>query len=230
MLDVSLTEAPCERLPDYLRDVYTWAYLTPWLARALDNKLVVQAILWGNAQKLTDAVLERLEPGMEVMQPAAVYGDFSRQVGGRIGEAGMLTVRDVANLQVELTRRKVAGLPQVAVELHDASLPAATHFDAVACFFLLHEVPDEVKRQIVPAMLHQVRGKGQAIFVDYHRPRPGHPLAPLMRLVFRYLEPFATGLWRHEIVELAGSAASDFRWSKSTRFGGLYQVVVAERI
>jgi hypothetical protein len=46
--------------------------------------------------------------------------------------------------------------------------------------------------------------------------------------VNRWLEPFAATMWRHEIRELAAQA-QDFVWSKRTRFGGVYQVVLAER-
>ena len=230
MLDFPSPEAPGEALPDYLRDVYGWAYLTPWSAGLLDRQLVVQAILWGNAQKLIDAVLAELKPGDRVLQPAAVYGDYSRQVAQRIGAEGALTVRDIAMLQVALTRRKLADLPQVTVDWGDATSMTDSRFDAVTCFFLLHEVPDEIKPQIVAAMLGQTGPGGKAIFVDYHRPRPWHPLKMVMRHVFKRLEPFAISLWSQEIEALAGDLGSSFRWRKSTRFGGLYQVVVAERV
>ena len=219
-----------EVLPDYLRTVYNWAYLTPWLASLLDRQVVVQAILWGNAQKLIDEVLSEIGPGQSVFQPAAVYGDFSRQVAGAIGDRGRLEVRDIAPLQVNLTRRKLADLPQAHVAWGDAGAPAETApFDRVACFFLLHEVPDDMKKRIAAAMLSLVAPGGKAVFVDYHRPRRWHPLKPLMRKVFERLEPFAFGLWEREIEAWAGPLAEDFTWRKRTRFGGLYQVVIAER-
>lgn len=215
-------------LPAYLREVYNWAYLTPWLAGLLDRQLVVQAILWGNAQKLIDDTLAEIGPGQRVFQPAAVYGDFSRQLGQKVGPEGRLDVRDIAPLQVNLTRRKLADLPQAHVAWGDAAAPAEDGlYDAVACFFLLHEVPDEIKSRIAGAMLSLVRPGGKAIFVDYHRPSRWHPLKPLMSKIFEHLEPFAPGMWDKEIEAWAGSAARDFTWRKKTRFGGLYQIVVA---
>jgi len=217
-------------LPRYLSDVYGWAYLTPWTAWLLDRQWVVQSILWGNAQRLIDEVLGLISAGDRVFQPAAVYGDFSRQLAQRIGSAGHLRIGDIAPLQVALTRRKTADLPQVKVVLGDASRPQPGSFDAVTCFFLLHEVPDQVKRGITAAMLAPLRSGGKAIFVDYHRPRPFHPLKPLMRWIFKRLEPFADSLWHAEIEQLAGPQADRFRWNKHTRFGGLYQIVIAERV
>jgi SAM-dependent methyltransferase len=217
-------------LPDYLRSVYNWAYLTPWLARLLDRQLVVQAILWGNAQKLIDEVLGELSPGQTVFQPAAVYGDFSRQVAHAVGPGGRLEVRDIAPLQVNLTRRKLADLPQARVGWGDAAAPSGgARYDRVACFFLLHEVPDDVKERVAEAMLSLVAPGGKAVFVDYHRPGRLHPLKPLMRKVFDRLEPFAPALWDREIESWAGPLAEAFTWRKRTRFGGLYQIVTAER-
>jgi len=219
-------------LPAYLREVYGWAYLTPWLAGYLDRQIVVQTILWGNAQRLIDDVLAEIRPGDYVFQPAAVYGDFSRQVARKVGPRGRLDVRDIAPLQIDLVRAKLADLPQARVSHGDAANPNPDEerTNVVACFFLLHEVPDEVKVKITRAMLDLVASGGKAVFVDYHRPGRFHPLKPLMRRIFRWLEPFASSMWRHEISDWAGPAGAGFRWRKRNRFGGMYQIVVAERL
>jgi ubiquinone/menaquinone biosynthesis C-methylase UbiE len=230
LLDLSSPRMPAIPIPDYLRDVYSWAYLTPWLTRILDRQVVVQTILWGNAQRLIDDVLAAVKPGERIFQPAAVYGSFSRQLAGQIGREGRLEVRDIAPLQVALTRQKLKGLAQVHVACGNAVNPERREFDAVACFFLLHEVPDDVKVQIVQAMLRLVRPGGRAIFVDYHRPHRWHPLKPVMQRVFAWLEPFALTMWSRQIEDLAGMNATAFRWSKRTRFLELYQTVIAERV
>jgi SAM-dependent methyltransferase len=230
LLDRPSSRLTASPLPDYLRNVYAWAYLTPWLTGFLDRQVVVQAILWGNAQRLIGDVLAAVKPGDRVFQPAAVYGSFSRQLAQRIGRNGRLDVCDIAPLQVALTRQKLAGLPQVHVACCNAVDPEPREFDAVACFFLLHEVPDDVKVQIVRAMLQVVRPGGKAIFSDYHRPHRWHPLKPVMQRVFAWLEPFALTMWSREIEDLAGTSAAAFRWSKRTSFIGLYQTVTAERI
>ena len=232
VLDRTPPELAEKPIPAYMRDVYTWAYLTPWLAELLDRQIVVQSILWGNAQKLIADVLAQINPGDRIYQPAAVYGSLSRQLAERIGPHGRLEVRDISPLQVGRTRIKLASVPQAHVERGDAAEPdsEAEDFDAVTCFFLLHEVPDDVKLQVVPAMLALVKPGGQAIFVDYHRPGPWHPLRPLMRFVYWWLEPYAMTMWSQEIQQMAGPRGIGFRWSKRTRFGGLYQMVIAERL
>ena len=217
------------QVPAYLREVYAWAYLTPAFARVLDRQPVVQAILWGNARRLAARVVSEMQPGWRVLQPAAVYGTFSRQLAAALGPNGSLTVSDIVPLQVELTHDKLADLPQARADLCDAAEPGRGPYDAVTCFFLLHEVPEDMKTRIGQALLGIVGLGGKAVFVDYHRPHPAHPLRPVMQLVFACLEPFAHTLWTRCIPDYAGSLATQFDWRKETLFGGLYQIVVATR-
>ena len=102
------TSAVPRELPDYLRDTYTWAYLDhrtlPWL----DRPVVVSAILWGNAARLMSRAVSEFQPGQQVLQAAAVYGDFSPRLARQLGDSGELLVLDVAPIQIANTRRKLA--------------------------------------------------------------------------------------------------------------------------
>jgi SAM-dependent methyltransferase len=216
-------------LPDYLRNTYSWAYLNPVSRAVFDQWFIVQAILWGNAGRLVRAVLDELEPGQRVLQTACVYGNFSNKLAEHLGPDGCLDVIDVAPIQVHHTRRKLQSLPQASVRLADAARPGgAGPYDAVCCFFLLHEVPKAYKTRIVDAVLNSLAPGGKAVFVDYHRPRPGHPLRLVMTSVFALLEPYAREIWEDEI-EAYASEHDGYRWSKETFFGGLYQKVVVQR-
>ena len=135
MPDATMHIDPSALIPDYLRDVYTWAYLTPLATKIFDRQFVVQAILWGNAQRLINDVLAEVTAGDQVFQPAAVYGTFSRQVAQRIGPLGQLDVRDIAPIQVALTRRKLDGLPQAHVAWADAATPMPGHTTWLPAFF-----------------------------------------------------------------------------------------------
>ncbi|WP_404378922.1 rhodoquinone biosynthesis methyltransferase RquA [Caenispirillum salinarum] len=215
-------------VPAYLSETYTWAYLSDLGTKVFDKHLIVQAILWGNADRLIDSVVAELKPGWRVLQPACVYGDFSLRLARALGPTGRLDVRDIAPIQVALTRRKLAGVAQATVDQEDAAAPGKGPYDAVACFFLLHEVPEEYKRAIVNNMLDAVGPDGTVIFVDYHRPRAAHPLKPVMSLVFDRLEPFAKALWDREIMDYADHPEA-WTWKKTTVFGGMYQKVIARR-
>lgn len=214
-------------VPAYLKDTYTWAYLSTLGTKIFDRQVVVNTILWGNARRLIRWVTSELRPGQSIMQPAAVYGSFSRDLAQAVGPDGHVEVSDVAPIQVALTRRKLTGVQNADVTCTDATTPNRGPYDVVTCFFLLHEVPDEVKGQIVDALLSSVKPGGQVIFVDYHRPHALHPLRPIMTLVFNLLEPYARALWTKDIQQYAQDG-SRFQWQKETLFGGLYQRVIAK--
>ncbi len=215
-------------IPDYLRETYYWAYLNPRNVRRLDREWVVRAILWQQHNRLTRAALAEIEPGRHVLQTACVYGNFSNKLAEHIGPEGKLEIIDVAEVQVRNCRRKLNGFKHATVRHQDVLYLRDEFFDVVCCYFLMHELPDEYKRGVAPALLNGVRPGGKLVFVDYHKPHWAHPLKPITSFVFDTLEPYAKGLWREEIAEFAG-VDERFAWRKETYFGGLFQKVVATR-
>lgn len=215
-------------LPDYLVKTYHWTYLCERNVRLLDRELVVSFILWGRHRRLRDAAFAEFVPGQQVLQAACVYGDFSVALADHLGPGSRLDVIDIAPLQVERCRRKLSGLGQARVRRADAAVPVPAVYDAVCCYFLLHELPDGHKTAVVDALLGSVKPGGRVVFVDYDRPHWGHPLKLVMSTVFDTLEPFAKGLWEREIEGFA-TDASPYSWTKRRYFGGLYQKVVARR-
>lgn len=226
---VSNSAINADVLPEYLRQTYSWAYLNhrtlPWL----DRSLVVSAILWGNAARLMRAAVAEFSPGSSVLQAACVYGVFSPMLAEQVGAKGTLDVVDVAPIQISNVRKKLAAYPQAVARLADLSEPLGEcTYDGVCCFFLLHEVPENQRRQIVDNLLAAVEPGGKAVFVDYHRCARWNPLAPVMNLVFHTLEPYAPSLLDTPIESMSARATA-FDWTHRTLFGGLYQHVVAVR-
>lgn len=215
-------------VPDYLKNVYQWAYLNPRNAKLLDRELVVNTILWGNSKRLRQAVLDEISAGDSILQAAHVYGDLIPEIAAKTGSQGHLDLVDIAPLQAALAEKKLEQFAHANVRIADASKPNQKQYDLVNCFFLLHEVPDDLKVSIVHQLLKSVKIGGKAIFVDYHKPALWHPLQLLMRLIFKVFEPFATSLWDMDIAVLSNDN-DHFTWSKKTYFGGLYQVYIAER-
>ncbi len=220
--------AAAPAVPDYLQDVYYWAYINPRNVRLLDREIVVRTILWQQHRKLQSAAFVEIEPGQRVLQTACVYGSFSKNLAEHIGPEGSLDVFDVAEIQVINTRRKLRAYPHATVHYGNVLEMDLEPFDTICCYFLLHELPDRYKREAVNLFLNKVVPGGKVVFVDYHKPRWWHPLKPITSLVFDTLEPFAKGLWRKEIRELSDNP-EQFSWRKEPRFGDLFQKVVATR-
>lgn len=219
---------PPPPIPSYLSETYHWAYINERTVPWLDQPLVVSAILWGNARRLMRAACAEFAAGQRVLQAACVYGDFSCQLAEQIGPTGELDIVDVTAIQVRNTRIKLSNYPHAQVHQADLTEPLSRQYDGVCAFFLLHEVPEQQRRQIVDNLLAAVGEGGKAVFVDYHRPAAWHPLRPIMAGVFKYLEPYANSLLDADIARLSARGA-EFEWQRETRFGGLYQHVVATR-
>jgi len=217
-----------QAVPDYMQEVYDWAYVNPRYVNRLDHNWVVRVLLFGNDQRLMRAYLAQIQPGMKVWQVAHVYGDLVRRVALRVGAGGRFDLTDVTPIQVEHATHKLQGMAHARVIHADAARHEGPgDYDLIASFFLLHEVPDSLKHEIVDNMLRQLPEHGRAVFVDYHRPRWWQPIGWLLRWVNARLEPFAHALWQHEIQTYA-SEPERYTWSKRTVFGGVYQVVLVE--
>ncbi|MHA1548987.1 MAG: rhodoquinone biosynthesis methyltransferase RquA, partial [Alphaproteobacteria bacterium] len=186
---VRRAETPDRQVPTYLSETYNWAYLNPGNVRFLDNELVVAGILWGRHNRLRRAAFAEIKPGQNILQPATVYGDFAPALARHIGPEGRLQVLDVAPIQVARCRHKLRDLPQASVRLADAGEFSGKAYDAVCCYFLLHELPPAIKHRVVDTLLASVVPGGRVVFVDYHRPHFAHPLRPIMSVVFNALEP-----------------------------------------
>lgn len=215
-------------IPSYLQDTYYWAYISPRNVRLLDREIVVRTILWQQHNRLQKLAFSEIEPGQRVMQPASVYGSFGPNLAKHVGPGGHVDIVDVARVQVDSASRKLS--PYSWARAHHAN---CLHFnrgpyDVIVCYFLLHEVPNEVKQQVVDHLLSQVGTGGKVVFVDYAKPKWWHPLKLITSIVFDTLEPFAKGLWRHEIRDFA-TDPKGFEWRRETIFGSLFQKAVATR-
>lgn len=223
---VEATDGPA--VPDYLERYYWWAYLRPASLRVFDHPFVVSAILWGQYRRLCEAALAEIRPGERVLQLACVYGDLTTRLRDRLGAQGRLEVVDVAPIQIDNLSAKLGRDHRVVLRVADAAVPGTARFDTVLCFFLLHELPDDQKLRVVDTALDQMAEGGRAVFVDYAQPAWWHPIRPITWAVFALLEPFAATMWRGNIRSLS-SMPDQFRWRNTRLFGGLYQIVVAER-
>jgi ubiquinone/menaquinone biosynthesis C-methylase UbiE len=219
--------------PHYLEKVYWWAYVHPKAVAVFERDWLVSAILFGNYGRLRDAALADLggEVRGHTLQVACAYGNLTTHLQRRLAADSRLDVVDILPIQLSNLDSKLPPDPRVALLHGDASSLAFedASYDQVLLFFLLHEQPEDVRRETLAEAMRVVRPGGKVVIVDYHRPSRWHVLRPLMRLVFRTLEPFAMDLWNHEVLDFMPRHRSPASAAKRTYFGGLYQKLVLVR-
>ena len=219
--------------PHYVEQVYWWAYVHPKAVAVFERDWLVSAILFGNYGRLRDAALADLgaEIGGKTLQVACAYGNLTPHLQRRLAAESRLDVVDILPIQLRNLDAKLERDSRVALLHGDSSSLAFddASYDQVLLFFLLHEQPEEVRRRTLAEAMRVVRPGGKVVIVDYHQPARWHGLRPLMRLVFRTLEPFAMDLWNHEVLDFVPRHLRPASAAKQTYFGGLYQKLVLVR-
>jgi ubiquinone/menaquinone biosynthesis C-methylase UbiE len=217
--------------PRYLLDTYWWAYVHPAAVRFFERQWLVNSILWGNFRRLRDAALEALGPEFDgrTLQIACVYGHLTERLCRRIPVGATLDVVDVLPVQLENLKRKLPADTKVNFRLgNSASLGVeSASYDRVLLFFLLHEQPEEVRRQTLAEAVRVAKPGGKIVILDYHRPSVLHPLRLILAPLLARLEPYALDLWRDELTEWM-PPHTRHGVCKTTYFGELYQRTVLQ--
>ncbi|MDD5030705.1 MAG: rhodoquinone biosynthesis methyltransferase RquA [Rhodoferax sp.] len=225
---------PPVAVPEYLEQTYWWAYTHPNAVRVFERQWLVNLILWGNFSRLRDLALDELSDATNgrLLQVACVYGNFTEKLVERLGPQGHLDVIDVAPVQIKNMHQKLTDQKKVTISQQDASqmhFEDASH-DATLVFFLLHEMPLEVRRKTIAEALRVTKPGGKVVFVDYHRPVTINPFRYIMVPILTTLEPFAMDLWNGQITDWLPTQYQKAPMKKETYFGGLYQKVVLTKL
>ena len=221
------------QIPDYLEETYWWAYLHPKALKFFEREWMVNLILWGNMNRLTQAVIGDLDvsEGSRVLQVACVYGDFSNRLARHLdGSGSRLEIVDVADIQLKNAREKLRGNRNVALHHQDSTsmaFPDASYEETVV-FFLLHEQPEAARRRTIAEAIRVTRPGGRVVFVDYHGPKKSNPMRYVMKPILTWLEPFAMDLWREELPAFMPDGIDPGQLDSRFYFGGLYQKVTLQ--
>jgi ubiquinone/menaquinone biosynthesis C-methylase UbiE len=232
--EVAPAQTASPPIPDYLNEVYWWAYVHPNAVRFFERQWMVNLILWGNYNRLRDAALAEIGDSLpgRTLQIACAYGDFPVGLCKKVAESGgSLDVVDVLPVQLANLRSKLPeGSPvqMLHMDSSDLHIPDAT-YDRAVLFFLLHEQPEDYRRRTLAEAFRVVKPGGKILIVDYARPRWWNPYRYWFRPFLAWLEPYALDLWKNEVATFMPEPWASAPKKHTSYFGGLYQRIVMTR-
>lgn len=194
-------------IPVYLARYYWWAYLWPYSVWFFDHQLIINAILFGQYRKLMRANMAILckAPNEGVLQLTCVYGELAPKLIEAITPAP-LHIADVAMVQLDLVKSKAPSEDTLlAVRMNAEQLAYKDDsFSTVVLFFLLHEMPEETRIDVLSECMRVMKAGGILLVTEY-APLPTKHIIyrfPPSRWLITKLEPFLAGFWRDDVAAL----------------------------
>ncbi|MBN4076641.1 rhodoquinone biosynthesis methyltransferase RquA [Mariprofundus ferrooxydans] len=202
-------------MPEYLVRHYWWAYLWPKAVWFFDHQMVINAILFGQYQKLMQATLLRLKqaPLNRVLQLTCVYGSLTPNLIQQV-KPSRLHITDVATVQLKLAQSKAQDdQTLLATRMNAESLGyQSDSFSTIVLFFLLHEMPHAARCHTLSECMRTLEPGGALILTEYGALPVKHWLYrfPFSRWIITRLEPFLDSFWHEDIEALLDKLAQSY--------------------
>jgi len=194
-------------IPEYLARHYWWAYLWPTAVWFFDHQPIINAILFGQYKNLMRATMARLQhaPSENTLQLTCVYGELTPNLIKTVSPAP-LHITDAAMVQLELAKSKAPAAGSLLATRMNAEYLAYgdNSFSTVVLFFLLHEMPQEARINVLSECMRVIPAGGVLLVTEYAPLPTRHILYrfPPSRWLTTRLEPFLDGFWRDDILAL----------------------------
>ena len=152
-----------------------WRYdLVSWI-----SNLLLRGKLRGLRETALD--LARLREGEAVLDVGCGTGTLALAAKARVGASGRVVGIDPGPRQIDRARSKAArrGVDlDLRVGVIERILTPDGSFDAALSTFMMHHLPDDVKRQGLAEIARALKPGGRVVVVDFKRPerRDGRPV------------------------------------------------------
>jgi ubiquinone/menaquinone biosynthesis C-methylase UbiE len=208
------------------------------LIRLVDFQPIIAAILLFQYDRLVSIITRGLRrqklQGRKALITSCAFGNVMPRVTRAALRAGADEVQVVDIIENELlnAQRK---MPEFAARMRymrqDATsvkLPDAS-VDANVVFFLLHELPHDLKGVVLAEACRVLASGGKLYLAEFHRPHL-RVLRTLSWVYFKVFEPLGLALWStHDPLAALQAMPEIARVERRTVFFGNFQVIVATK-
>lgn len=209
------------------------------LIKMVDFQPIISAILLFQYDRLVSKIVAELQRmdlgGREVLITSCAFGNVIPRVVGAAVSNGARRVHLIDLIENELihARGKLGELAR-KVEFSAANATAMQHaadgsVAANVIFFLLHELPHELKGEALKEAARTIAPGGKLLLAEFHRP-DSWVLRAFSWTYFKVFEPLGLALWdSHDPLRYLEDLGG-FSCTRTTYFFGNFQVIVATKL
>lgn len=208
------------------------------LIKLVDFQPVISAILLFQYHRLVSKIVAGLRHsdlhGKKVLITSCAFGNVMPRVAKAAFQSGTerLLVADIIRNELDHARTKLAdyaGKVDYVEENATAMKLGDGIVDANVMFFLLHELPHDLKLQALREAGRVLAPGGKLYLGEFHRPDL-RVLRALSWTYFKVFEPFGLALWdTHEPLEYLESMGG-WKCERTTYFFGNFQIITATKL
>jgi len=207
------------------------------LIRMVDWQPIISAILLFQYSRLVSIITQGLRQddlvGKDVLITSCAFGDVMPRVVKASVKSGarQVLVADIIQNELDHAQTKLQDYASQMTYRRDNAVSlqqASGSVQANVMFFLLHELPHELKIQALDEAMRVLAPGGKLYLGEFHRPRPWF-MRMLSWTYFKVFEPYGLALWdSHDPVQQLLSMPG-VRCERYTVFLDNFQVIVATK-
>jgi ubiquinone/menaquinone biosynthesis C-methylase UbiE len=162
-------------LPDYYREKYVPWY--SWFSRIYDPFVKLLLFLlnggFGGERRLREFVIDRLDPspGEKVIDICSGTGTLSLTLAERLSGSGEVAGIEISAYQLSIARSKPAPANVTFTRADAQHIPYDdAYFDKAVIFGALHEIPREIRGNILAQAYRVLKPGGRIVDLEHNRP------------------------------------------------------------
>jgi len=163
------------QMPDYYARTYRHWY--KWFSRIYDYFIEATCFVFygfDGERRFRESIVDRLNPrqGERILDICSGTGTLTIMIAERLEGKGEVTGIEISPDQLRIAREKEKpdGLSFIEGDAQDIPFPDS-YFDKGTIFGALHEMPREVRRNVLSEAYRVIRPEGKIVIIEQNKPK-----------------------------------------------------------